>query len=239
MHLRLKRIWEHPPYLRLTLSSLLDFIPHIAQLRERITRELGSLEKSNAIRNQYVADLEQAELKLADAECALRVLEETCVVIAAIEESQRKELKDKIENLVSYALSVVFDKSYKFRLQLSQRGKQTEAEFLVEVPEHPGVEFQLKDAHGGGLVAVVAFVLQLVVALSSKPALRRFMVLDEPFSQVSAEFKDKLMGFVRELADKTDVQFLFITHDPEIIAIGDKKYRFQLTNGVTKAVEID
>lgn len=214
------------------------FLKRLDNLINSVQADLDITGSKLAVKRQKQKELVKAEMDLDEAEKVHRVLEETCVVLGAIEEIQRKELKVKVERLVTYALTAVFRKPYVFHLVMSQRGRQTEVDFLVEVPEHPGVKFPLKDAHGGGLISVVAFILQIIVALSAKPKLRKFIVLDEPFVQVSEEFKQPLIKFVRELADKTGVQFLIISHDPELSAIGDKKYRFKLVGGFTVAEEI-
>jgi DNA repair exonuclease SbcCD ATPase subunit len=124
----------------------------------------------------------------------------------------------------------VFGRDYTFRFEWDTKRGQSVA---VPVVTLDGVDADPLDAHGGGLVDVVAFVLRVVVATHARPALRRFMVLDEPFRHLSAEHTDGVGYLLRRLAETTGWQFLVVTHQRELAAHADVAYVVRLHNGAT------
>lgn len=155
-------------------------------------------------------------------------------ILQTVIENQREELRLKIENLISYGLTVVFGEQFKLHLELTTARNQTSAEFYVSSSATGGHPVRLIDARGGGLVLLTAFLLRVIMLLSSRPPLRRVMFLDEPFKMVSDDYVPNLIVFLRELAEKTEVQFIIVTHDLDIAEMGDKHYRMKLADGHTQ-----
>jgi DNA repair ATPase RecN len=195
-------------------------------------------------RAETTAHVLRAELASAQTEAQAleqRVLwhEQALVLINAVTEAKRKELATKVENLISYGLSQIFEKDYRFVLHMEQRGQQVDFQFRIRDPDLGDTAIDLFDARGGGLVQVVAFLLRLLVILSARPPLRRFLFLDEPLRMVSEEYVPNLCSFIKQLAVKADFQFLLITHDRNLIQMADKAYQFKLVNGATESVPLD
>lgn len=162
----------------------------------------------------------------------LAAIEEAAVILAAVTDAKRKELKEKVENFVSMALTRIFETNMQFIVDMSQEGNQISAHFLVKTDDLPH-PVDLFEARGGGLVQVVGFILRIVILLSHRPPLRRLLVMDEPFRMVSEQYVDNLTTLVRELAYKTKIQFVIVTHDKSLADLGDKAYEFTLKNGST------
>jgi DNA repair ATPase RecN len=159
------------------------------------------------------------------------------LVIQAIEQHQHEQLKQRVEGVVSFALKTIFERDLRLEVEFDTRGNQTEAKFKLRDERDNLVS--LKDAHGGGLLVVATFVLRVVVLMSIRPQLRPFLVVDEPFVHVSEEYRDKLVAFIRSLAESSGLQFLIVTHLPELAQIGDRRYRFALKDGVTQVTELE
>lgn len=121
-----------------------------------------------------------------------------------------RESMGSVEQLVTYGLAAVFeDLKLGFRLQVdTKRGVQSVEPRLIDGP----VDAPILDAFGGGPAAVVAFLLRLLVCrrLNLAPVL----LLDEPFSFVSAQYVAPLAKLLRELADAVGVTMILVTHDP-------------------------
>lgn len=87
------------------------------------------------------------------------------------------------------------------------------------------------------MAAVVGFVLRLVVLLLT-PGTQRFLALDESFAHVSASYEPRVAEFLREVADKAEVQILLITHSDAYSDLADARYRLSLgSDGVTVVEE--
>jgi len=193
---------------------------HVA-VRDRIKKELDTTTLALEAKKQEMADIEQA-----------------ASIIGAVEASQQGELKTKIEKLVSGALCSIFEHPYQFVLKQTARGSQVNTQFCVLTPETGNVLVPLKDAHGGGLMVVCAFLLRVIILLSTRPSLSPILFDDEPFVAVSSDHRDRLVSFLKYLASKSGVRFVFVTHEQELSSVGDKAYRFKLVNGLTKVEQL-
>jgi energy-coupling factor transporter ATP-binding protein EcfA2 len=87
--------------------------------------------------------------------------------------------------------------------------------FLI-ASEETGFEFtDIMNSHGGGVVQIIAFILQ-VYAMQYSASDKVFM-LDEPFAQLSRDHKEKLAELIHELCLQFNYQFIFVTHDLELL----------------------
>ncbi len=151
------------------------------------------------------------------------------------EEKQLKAQQD-IEELVSRGLQTIFDESLSFHIVQSVRGKTTIVEFVVRTTlADTVVDTPVMDARGGGVAAVIGFLLRVVVMLlRGGTKQRNLLVLDESFAMVSVEYLPVLGEFLRSIVEETGIQIVLVTHQHEFIEVGDKVYRFSQVDGQTK-----
>lgn len=160
------------------------------------------------------------------------------ITLASIGENRQAAAQEQIEQLVTRGLNSIFSEELSFHVLQTQRGKTPEVKFVVRsLINGKPVETSVMDARGGGLAAVVGFLLRLVVMLLSKDVKEPILILDESFSHVSAEYERPLAEFIKELIDKTKVQIIMVTHSDAFSEFADKRYRFRLVKGVTKVEE--
>lgn len=178
---------------------------------------------------------EELEIALEDVELYNKV----AITLASIGEQRQEQAQKQIEELVTRGLTTIFGEDLEFHLVQTQRGKTPEVKFLIRSRALNGrvVETSVMDARGGGLAAVVGFLLRLVVLLLSKDSKEPILILDESFSHVSAEYEQPLAEFIKELVDKTRVQVVLVTHSDAFSEFADKRYRFKLDKGITKVTE--
>lgn len=160
------------------------------------------------------------------------------ITLASIGEDRQTEAQNQIEELVTRGLHSIFGEEMTFHLVQSQRGKTPEVKFVIKsfVQGKP-IETPVMDARGGGLAAVVGFLLRLIILLLSKDTREPILILDESFSHVSAEYERPLAEFIKELIDKTRVSIILVTHSDAFSEFADKRYRFKLNRGLTKVEE--
>lgn len=177
---------------------------------------------------------EEIELAANDVDLYNKV----AITLASIGEQRQADAQEKIEELVTRGLVTIFGDDLSFHVLQTQRGKTPEVKFVVRsMAGNKAVETPVMDARGGGLAAVVGFLLRLVVLLLSKDVKEPVLILDESFSHVSAEYEQPLAEFIKELVDKTKVQIILVTHSDAFSEFADKRYRFKLINGITKVEE--
>jgi ABC-type lipoprotein export system ATPase subunit len=61
--------------------------------------------------------------------------------------------------------------------------------------------------------------------------------LDETFAHVSSEYLEPMGQFLREVVDKTGVQIIMVTHQPELAEYADTVYRFSNKDGKTQVAK--
>ncbi len=181
------------------------------------------------------------EINLASSDVDL--YSKVAITLASIGEARQADAQSKIEELVSRGLQGIFEnKNMYFKVVQTQRGKTPEVKFIITSEGLNGrsVETDIMDARGGGLAAVVGFLLRLVVMLLDSKVDQPVLILDESFSHVSAEFEKPLVQFIVQLVEKTNAQIILVTHHlvDAFLEVADKKFRFVQEHGVTKVTEI-
>lgn len=144
------------------------------------------------------------------------------------------EVHSRLEGLVTHALQQIFGDDLAFKIVTETKANRSETRFVVvsTVNGQP-LETGVMDARGGGVAAVVGFIVKLLLVLLT-PGARRVMFLDETFAQLSTDYEIPLASFLRELADKAGVQIVLVTHSDAYSDVADKVYRFRNENGTTK-----
>lgn len=179
----------------------------------------------------------QAEISgLAEA---VETLDRTTIFLNSLGEEKQLKAQQTIEELVTRGLQTIFDETLSFHILQTVRGKTANVEFLVRTTlDGREIETPVMEARGGGLAATIGFLLRLVVMLLDKGTRHEnIMLLDETFAHVSAEYLDPLRSFLRQVVDKTGVQIVMVTHQPEFAEEADKVYRFTTQDGRTVVKE--
>lgn len=213
------------------MSNLNDVSARVRRLRKVVDRRIAEARVIAASGKQLNEEL---ELATADVDLYNKV----AITLASIGENRQAAAQQQIEELVTRGLVSIFGDELSFHVIQTQRGKTPEVKFIVksQINGRP-VETSVMDARGGGLAAVVGFLLRLVVLLLSKDIKEPILVLDESFSHVSAEYERPLAEFIKELVDKTKVQIIMVTHSDAFSEFADRRYRFKLVKGVTVVEE--
>lgn len=144
----------------------------------------------------------------------------------------RQQAKTRIEEIVTQALTVVFDKEYRFIVGLEVKANQPVAEYFLE---SEGVRTQLKPPdydNGGGIVDIVSLALRL--AIGELSGVTGPLFLDEVGKHVSQEYQQNVGYFLKEYGDSFNRQIILITHNTHLAEIGDVSIGVTENNGVSK-----
>ena len=166
-------------------------------------------------------------------------LDRVTILLNSLGEERQLAAQANIEELVTRGLRMIFDDTLSFHIVQTVRGKTAVVEFVVRTTlGNSVIETPVMDARGGGLAAVIGFLLRLVVMLMGQDTkAANLLVLDETFAHVSAEYLDTLGQFLREVVDRTGVQIVMVTHQPEFGQYADRVYHFTTENGKTQVSE--
>ena len=184
-------------------------------LKDKISRKTALLEHCRNEMDHVHAD----QLK---AEENQRIYTEATGWLRDLYEQVQERYHGQIMQIVSYCLKEVFGpEAYEFKIAFVQKRGQVEASLIFE---RDGEQFDPLNASGGGVLAVACFALRLSVLYLTKQSVRPIIVMDEPFGQLSVEYRERMAALLEELSDQFGFQFLIVTHAGEF-EMG-KVYRF-------------
>ncbi len=207
----------------------------LTALTERLRRSRRNLDRlageAAALTRQL--DTIGAQIHAADEEVTLYT--KAAAVLTSLGEERQATTQATIEQLVTKGLRAIFHDDLSFHLVPVVRGNRPEVDFIVRSHlDGQAVDTPVMDARGGGLAAIIGFLLRLVVLLLSAGR-DTTLFLDETFAHLSADYEQRLAEFLKDLVDQTGVQVVMVTHSEAFLDLADRRYRFVLTGGVTRA----
>ncbi len=198
----------------------------VRDLRDAVARDEG---RQGVILEQLQEQTVRRDSARETAELALN----TRLLLEKLTDSKREVVRDRIESLVTFGIRAVFGAEYTFRIvQGTARNNVT---FNYRVTRDMGGEVDLdtdlRGSHGGGLVALVGFLLRVVMVLFVTPSRRRIILLDETMAALDGDKRAPFAQLMRQLGEKLDLQFLLVTHSEEYVEDADKAYTIKSSGG--------
>jgi len=184
-----------------------EFSQRVGELKGEYNTLLSQQEKSEVL----IEELKNDELLYAQA----------VELLSLVQVVTRDRVKESFETIVTHALNFILNSDkYSFHLIFGRRGNLQELNFAVQTPDNPEPH-SLLDTSGGGVINVVAFALRVVLMEISNPKINGFMLLDESFANLSAEYQPRASEFLKEINEKFSRQVVMITHSKEFIENSD------------------
>ena len=160
------------------------------------------------------------------------VLNHVVALLTAAQEVWRGGFEAAVGEHVSRGLTGVFGEPLDLVVEMGVQADLPVARFRIR--DSTGLETEIMEAEGGGLVNVTSFLLLVLVLLATRPALARLLVLDETLSELSADFLPQAAALLRHISEEGKFQLVLVTHREELAEAGDVAYRFSKQNGVTR-----
>jgi len=159
-------------------------------------------------------------------------------LFTSIGEQAQQAAQQQVQEFVTRGLQVVFAENLSFHMVPSVKRGQVELQFVLRSTYGETVlETAVMEARGGGMAAVVGFILRLVVLLLT-PGARRFLALDETFAMVSESYVPRLAEFLQEVTQKAGMQILLVTHSTGYGDAASQQYRLAAgADGITQVFE--
>ena len=209
----------------------------IRELAAQVQAACKRLDRAAGAAQEVARRGKAAQAEVARLRQVAEVQDQVALLLTGLGEERQESARQQVEELVTRALQVIFADNLSFHMIQSVRANRAEVDFVIRSAYGDDVvETSVMDARGGGMAAVVGFVLRLVVLLLT-PGARRFLALDESFAHVSASYEPRVAEFLREVADKAGVQLLLVTHSDAYSELADKRYRLSLGPDGTTQVE--
>ena len=164
-------------------------------------------------------------------------LKKAQIVIQEVAKLTQKELEYHVSELVSLALSAVFDDPYSLELEFQSRRGKAEADLWFKRKD--GERVDPLTASGGGAVDVASFALRVSLWSLRTPKTRPVLVLDEPFKHLSAELQPRAGEILKQISERLKIQIIMVTHNPDLIDCADRAFQVSMVEGksVVKVLE--
>ncbi len=214
-------------------------VDDLAALGQRLDRIRRTLYEKAADHRYLVARTATLTDEINTHRHTIDLHQRAAAILAGIADTRQADTQRRIETLVTQGLRMIFGEDLSFHLVSTVRAKRPEVDLVVRSTLDNGtvVDTDVLDARGGGLAAIVGFLLNVVLLLLTQPR-DAPLLLDETFAHVSAEYEPRVAEFLRQLVDHTGVQIIMVTHSDAYTDLADVRYRFTLRNGLTHATAV-
>lgn len=168
------------------------------------------------------ASIKEIDSKLNELENNKNTLKLCKPIIDDIINKFSNSLLKKLEDLLTIGLKKIFyDRNYSVQIKVVDKRNSKCVELLLN---DNGNIIPVKNANvAGGILVVIASIIQ-VFYIVNIPTLDRYLFLDEQFSQVSSQYIDPFMEFIKTLCSETGLSIVLITHDNKFMKYGDRVY---------------
>lgn len=194
----------------------------IVKLRALLEQEKGRLQQLTLSQETYKQRVSALQVLQVD-------IEEALSIVQTVAQATQKQLEFYLSDIVSYALGLVFDEPYRFKLEFVVRRGKTECDLWLE---RDGELTSPMDEAGGGVVDVAAFALRL--SLWSLNKNRATIIFDEPFRFVSANYRGRVAQMVKEVSERIGLQIILVSHDKELAKVADRSFRVTKHNLISR-----
>jgi len=171
--------------------------------------------------------------RISDNMIQLELGQEALQFLEDVANSRRGEMKSQIENVVSEALSLIYDNDYGVELVYDVKNNRSFTEIKLLKKTSQGVVRRTMNGFGGGVSDTISVPLRLLVLLASRQT-DRVCVLDEPWKHMDLTDRiDRAAEFIHEIAHRLDLQTVMCSHHEAMQEAADVAWRFSDDNGTT------
>lgn len=160
-----------------------------------------------------------------------RDAEQAQTIIQVVAQETQNQLAYHIAEPVSLALASIQEDPYSLNVNFEIRRGRTECDLMFE---RNGQLSEPLDSTGGGCVDIASFGLRMA-RWSLNNDTRPVFLLDQPTHELSGRDLQKKAGeMMKEVCSKLGAQLIVVSHSPAMAEAGDRVYRFQKNNGITR-----
>ena len=194
----------------------------ITALKQQIEQQRGRF-------NQLKKELGEYTDELMTLSSLLKLIDEARVLIQLVAQQTQQQLEYVISDIVTLALSIVFDDPYSFKVEFVLRRGKVECDLWFE---RGGQLVHPLDASGGGTVDIAALALRLSLwaLLKNTPVI----IIDEPFKHLSKNLHPRASTMLKELSSKLGLQIIMVSHSDDLITDADRVFEVTMKDRVSK-----
>ena len=184
---------------------------------EKINQLKSIVEKNTFLKDSLEnkrKKIQQDIRKINDNNIVLLELKEFLLTVSA---NYRDQLCNLFTSLVTEALSSIFEKDIRFKINLYSY--RNEPAIDVSVIEND-LEIDPQKSCGGGLNDIISFVIKIIFIHLKKSS--KIIILDEPLKFLSRDYIEQSSNFIRDISKRMNVQIILVSHKPDLEISCDK-----------------
>ena len=189
------------------------------------------LNKAVVKRQSNIELLTQRKKRLEELKVETETVLKSQSILQAVAKEVQSQLSLKVDTIVNLGLQTLFGDEYTFKLEYVPARGKTEVEFLLL---QNGKEIDPTMQCGGGLTDILAFSLRVAVYNISHTD--NIIIFDEPMKFLSKGFREKAAELIHTLSERIGIQFIEVTHIPEMMENSDKRFNIKKIEGVSTLV---
>jgi len=201
---------------------------------DQINNYRQKLERLKGQRDQLLENMEQTKSQINQNKREIRNTEDAQAIVQLVAQQTQQELEYHISELVSLALSSIYDNPYTFKLKFEQKRSGTEA---IPLFIRDNKEYKPGKQTGYGPVEVAAFALRIAIWNIKRPRSRNVIILDEPFASLDKMVQPKVGELLKTLSEKLNLQIIMTSHNNNLINDMDKIFETTINKGITTVIE--
>ena len=194
---------------------------------QNINTLFSTLDTKIERKDYFTQELTEWENKIETQLKLIPNLEEARVIIQTASQITQQKLSEKISSIVTKALAAVFPEDpYTFKIQFEKRRNVTECDLYFE----RNGKYRTPLASCGYGVADIASLALRVSYWKLDGDSRPVLILDEPTRNLDKNAQ-KLASMMIKNLSKIGLQFIIVTHNPELTDSADRCFEVQQENG--------
>jgi len=193
-------------------------------IKKALSKKVGERDLTNTLLLESEETLLVLKKKTKRHEKALEI-----VKLAALK--TQEQIQFHISDITSLALSAVFPEPYELVLEFVERRNKTECDLYFK---RNGERMDPLDSSGGGPVDIASFALRIASWSLKQPNGNNTIILDEPFKNLSKEYREQGAMLLQEVSQKLGIQFILVTHMPLLTQYADKVFNVDMKNKISK-----
>ena len=198
----------------------MNFTNEITELETKVSSLNSSLNSLKGKCSLLSDQIKTGENKIEKLEYNREVYRKSVELLNLVQRATKEKIKEGFEQIVTYALRFIYSADYSFELEFGRRGNLSELDFNVKTPDFKE-PFDPKETSGGGVLDILSLALRIALLELSKPKIEGFVILDEPFKQLSKEYLPKAREFLKAINKRIHRQIIMVTHKDELVENAD------------------
>ena len=195
-------------------------------------KEHARKQAENDLLNRQMGDMEKNIIALVGK---MEIAQEGLSFLEAFANERRGAMKGRIESVITEAMHLIYDKSY--RCELTYSVKNNRSHLAIEmVRKTPQGEVRREiGGFGGGMADTMSVPMRLMVLMGSKQT-DKVCAVDECWKMMDNERVELVGKFMRLLADRLGIQVIFCSHHTLLRDFADRTFDVEERDG-TSTVE--